>query len=240
MFGNIPIKGIITAALVILIAFAIAYFIISYRKTMPMNEGFASAIGGAYPRSGYSLNEGFRAEVGGGDLACGHALSDAANLLGIFTGKEGMIGDKNYEELRMILGKMACFKSDLMSTSGLVNSTRHLPYVTSHDREQVSETTARCLAKTIPDRDLDIIFETWFDRAKTIIIRLSTKANLSEVDTRRVENLLKTAWEDVYNVARGACLAGTPQIAGKAASPRDVTAFIPETIADHGEYKGYY
>ena len=235
MFNNIPLKGIVTAIIVILIAFAIPYFIITYRKTMPMNvEGFA------YPSGQLTGHEGFRAEIGGSDLACGHALSDASTLLGIFTGKEGMIGDKNYEELRMILGKMACFKSDLMSTSGLVNSTRYLPYVTSHDREQVSETTARCLAKTIPGRDLDIIFETWYDRAKTIITRLATKANLSEVDTKRCENLLKTAWEDVYDVARGSCLAGTPQIAGKDASPRDVTAFTPETLGDHGEYKGYY
>jgi hypothetical protein len=225
MFANVPKKGIITAALVILIAYGISYFIISYRKTMPMNaEGFS---------------EGFRAMVGG-DLACGHALSDASNLLGLFTGKEGMVGNAHYEELRTLLGKMACFKSDLMSTSGLVNATRHIPYVTSHDREQVSETTARCFAKTIPDRDLDIIFETWYSRGKTLVTKLATKANLSEIDTVRAENLLKTSWEDVYNVARGACIAGTPQIAGKAASPRDVVAFMPEELADHGDYKGYY
>jgi hypothetical protein len=204
------------------------------------HEGFTSVNNGVYPRSGFSnLNEGFRASMGTGDLACGHALSDADKLLSIFSATDCQAEEK-YQELRIILGKMACMKSDLMAPGNIVNSTRYLPYVTSHDREQVSETTARCFAKSIPQRDLDIIFDTWYSRAKTLINKLSVIVNLSEEDSQRAEQLLDSAKNDVYDVAKGKCIAGEPLIAGKRTSPRDPADYIPDTLAEHGEYKGYY
>jgi hypothetical protein len=269
MFENIPTKGLMSAAVLILLVGFVAFFLIWKRNTMPLGqvEGFASTFGGAYPRScslnknegfvnsdggayprscslnkneGFVNSEGFRAPLGSGDLACSQSLSDASALLGMFGGNPNCNPTDEYEELRLILGKLACLKTDLMSTSGLVNSTRYLPYVTSHDREQVAETTARCLAKTIPDRDLDIIFETWQMRAIKLVTKLSTYGDLSEANTKSAESILDACFRDVYDVARTTCLKGEPMMAGKSTSPRDPAPSIPESLADHGPYEGYF
>jgi hypothetical protein len=235
MFDKIPKKAIISMIVTVSIVFGVAYIIISKRNTTPLNiAGFTD-----HPRVGNSQHEGFRAPMGTGDLACGHALSDADKLLSIFSATNCQAEEK-YQELRIILGKMACMKSDLMAPGNIVNSTRYLPYVTAHDVEQVSETAARCFAKSIPQRDLDIIFDKWYSRAKTLINKLSVIVNLSEADTQRAEQLLDSAKNDVYDIAKGKCIAGEPLIAGKRTSPRDPADYIPETLADHGEYKGYY
>ena len=237
MFDKIPKKAITSMIVTVGLIFLVSYFIISKRNTMPFGvgnsqyEGFVSA-------KDVKQKEGFRASMGTGDLACAHALADADKLLSIFSATNCQAEEK-YQELRMILGKLACMKSDLMAPGNIVNSTRYLPYVTSHDREQVSETAARCFAKSIPQRDLDIIFETWISRAKTLINKLSVIVNLSEEDTQRAEKLLESASADVYDVAKGKCLAGEPLIAGKQTSPRDPVGHMPETLADHSEYKGY-
>jgi hypothetical protein len=256
MLENIPTKGLMSALVLILLVGFVAFFLIWKRNTMPLGqmesfkgscgakttvEGFASTKCGAYPRyDSPNYNEGFRAPMGAGDLACSQSLSDASALLGMFAGNPDCHSSPDYEELRLILGKLACFKTDLMSTSGIVNSTRYLPYVTSHDREQVAETTARCLAKTIPDRDLDIIFETWQMRAIKLVTKLATYAELSEGDTKNAEKLLDKCFKDVYDVARTTCLKGEPMMAGKSTSPRDPAPSIPETLAEHGSYNGYF
>lgn len=236
MFENIPKKGLMSAAVLILLVGLVAFFLIWKRNTMPLGqvENFVGSCGAKKPI------EPFRASMGAGDLACSQSLSDASALLGMFGGNTDCRSTEEYEELRLILGKLACFKTDLMSTSGIVNSTRYLPYVTSHDREQVAETTARCLAKTIPDRDLDIIFETWQTKAIKLVTRLATYGELSENDTKNAESLLDKCFKDVYDVARTTCLKGEPMIAGKSTSPRDPAPSIPESLADHGPYNGYF
>ena len=146
---------------------------------------------------------------GTGHPDCLRTLDSAAKVLAAFDAKVvASVGDgpADREELALILSKMACLKKDLMSPSGIVDATRYQPFETAHDREPVAEVCATCLNNTIAPRDLDIIFATWKDRGNLLIRRLCTAADMDKSEMKAVEKDFKTAWEDVYSVAKGRCL----------------------------------
>lgn len=188
--------------------------------------------------------EGFSGVVGGaGSPDCLYVLQGAAELLSVFeqAGVESVEeGPRDYSELRLILSKLACLKKDLMSPSGIVQATLYQPFANTHDREPVAETTARCFAKTIPARDLDISFGTWRDRTNDLLRRLCTASKLSEAQSSAQEQRFTKLWSDVYDVAKGACLKGEPTIAGMPAGPRDPAPFMPAGVGEISPYEGYY
>lgn len=146
---------------------------------------------------------------GTGHPDCLRTLDSAAKVLAAFDKKSiSQVGDgsADYEELSLILSKLACLKKDLMSPSGIVDATRYQPFETAHDREPVAEVCATCLNNTIAPRDLDIVFATWRDRGSMLIRRLCTAANMSQAEVKAAEADFKAAWEDVYSVAKGRCL----------------------------------
>jgi hypothetical protein len=124
-----------------------------------------------------------------------------------------------------------------MSPSGIVEATRYTPYSTSHDRIPVADIAGQCNAKTIPQRDLDISFETWHGRAKYLLRRLCTQANLGEGEVVALENKLNSAWEDVYDIAKSQCLSTIPS--GEQLG-RDAAPHMPNELKDLGSYKGYF
>jgi len=216
---------------VIVILLSIIYLITAKHLTMPWQRGETEGFFGGIA-------------VGAGEPNCLHTLNGAAEILARFNNKVGGVeeGNKDYAELQLILSKMACLKKDLMSPSGIVEATRYQPFATSHDREQVSETVARCLAKTIPARDLDISFDTWKNRGLALLSRLCTAGDLSEAESTKMEALFNSIWADVYDVARSQCISGQPQIAGHAAgsSPRDPAPTMTADVQDLREYEGYF
>jgi hypothetical protein len=149
-------------------------------------------------------------------------------------------GSPDYDELQIILSKLACLKKDLMSPSGIVEATRYQPYVTAHDREPVAEVTAQCLGQTIPSRDLDIIFITWKNRGKNLLRRLCTAANLQEDATKRAEDIFEASWSDVYDVARGRCLASPGQKAAAAREPDAYESQEDKLLDGARPYDGYF
>jgi hypothetical protein len=190
------------------------------------------------------LSEGFSGVVAGaGSPDCLYTLQGASEILSVFeqagvTGVEE--GPKDYTELRLLLSKLACMKKDLMSPSGLVQATLRQPFANTHDREPVGETVARCLAKTIPARELDLGFELWKTRGSELLRRLCTASRLTEAQATQQEERYQRAWADVYNVAKGACLAGEPMIGGKPAGPRDPGAYMSDFVMRLDKYEGYY
>ncbi len=219
--------------------FFTVYLFVRKRNTLPWvpAEGFSGVVAGAgNPDCLYTL-------AGAGNPDCLYTLAGAAELLSVFeqAGVESVSeGPRDYSELRLILSKLACLKKDLMSPSGIVQATLYQPYATTHDREPVAETTARCFAKTIPARDLDISFETWRDRGNELLRRLCTAAKLSEAQASAQEQRFARLWADVYDVAKGACMKGEPSIAGKPAGPRDPAPYVPADVSAVGPYEGYY
>jgi len=171
---------------------------------------------------------------GTGHPDCLRELNAGAELLSYVMSAEGTA---DYDEFQLILSKLGCLKKDLMSPSGIVQATLYQPYATSHDREPVGEVAGQCLNRTIPKRDLDIIFKTWADRGKVLLKRLCTLTHMTESHVEHCDKLFASAVADVYNVATGRCLI-TP--AEQAAAAHDAQPNDDPYASEQREYKGYF
>jgi hypothetical protein len=148
-------------------------------------------------------------------------------------------GPDDLRELTVLLGKLACFKQDVMSPSGIVVATRSQPFQTSLDLEPIAETTARCFAKTIPKRDLELAFDKWRKRGGILLKRSCTSLELSDVESAKAEALFETILTDLADIAAAACFKGEAEIAGTKA-PRMVDAYEPAQLSLLREANTYY
>lgn len=190
------------------------------------------------------MKEGFYGGVsrGSGHQDCTRTLPEAAELLGVLQPRINANlsvtedGSPDYRELQLILSKLACLKKDLMSPSGIVEATRYQAFETAHDRINNAEVAAMCLNQTIPSRDLDIIFITWRDRARVLLRKLCTEAELKEEQVVQLEKLLHKAWNDVYDIAKSRCLKTDFSKQHGGAVLGDVGGYIPEDIVNLRSY----
>jgi hypothetical protein len=159
----------------------------------------------------------------------------------MFSGRSAAFeeGTPDLHELTQLVGKLSCFKKDLLSPSFTVDATRQQPFVTMHDIEPVGETTGRCFAKTMSPRDLELAFDKWTSRGDLLIRRLCTAYKLAPEEVEKANKLFNFVVRDVKDIARGACLQGEPMIAGKP-GPRDPHPFEAPVYNELGEYTGYY
>lgn len=192
-----------------------------------------------------TMAEGFYAgpAKGAGQPDCLRTSSEAAELYDMLASKQQTTeeGPDDLRELRLILGKISCFKRDLMGTARMVEATRYQPFSTAHDMEPVAETTARCFAKSIPQRDLKLSLDKWGTRGTFLIKRICTSVNLSNSEETEALRLFGNAMADVSDVALGICCNGTATVAGmQVATPRMVPGFEPPQLVQLREYGGYY
>jgi hypothetical protein len=222
------------ALVAILVLVGIGWYILGGRAaTMPTLTPFQDM----------KKKEGFYGgvAVGAGVPDCLRTSSEGARLYSIFAQRVGGFeeGPADLKELQLLLSQLSCFKKDLMGVAKQVEATRYQPFATEIDMEPIAETTARCFAKTIPPRDLDLAFEKWSKRGIFLITRLCTSANLSDAEHTEAEQLFRAFIADIKDVAVTNCLSGTPTIMGEAQkSPRDAGAFDPGSSGR--EYFGYY
>lgn len=200
-----------------------------------------------YNDRGGPSSEGFFGGVarGSGHPDCLRTLPEGSEILDILLGrveanKAVSEGSADYREFQLILSKLGCLKKDLMSPSGIVDATRYQAFETAHDRINVAEVCAMCLSKTIPSRDLDIVFATWRDRGRVLLRKLCTEAQLTEKQVLHVDELFKKAWEDVYEISMAKCLATdfSKQNGGEVLG--DVGAYEPEHLKDARSYDYKY
>lgn len=203
-------------------ALVLYFFVMVWKLTKNSSEGFAGP-----------------AKVGVPD--CLQESSDSARVYEIVSSKPQTTeeGPDDLREFTLILSKTSCLKKDLLSQSGFVEATRYQVYSTAHDVEPVAETTARCLAKTIPERDLDISLDKWNTRGKLLLKRLCTSVKLSDSEITEANRLFKKHMDDVIDVAKSMCLKGDVEIAGTP-GPHDVSGYVPPKLDELREYKGYY
>ena len=226
------------AGLAIVLVLGIGWFILYGRQgTMPNISPFEDL------KEMKEKKEGFYGGVarGAGVPDCLRTSVEGARLHALFASKSNSVeeGPADFKELTLLLSQLSCFKKDLMGAAKQVEATRYQPFDTQLDMEPIAETTARCFAKTIPPRDLELAFEKWSKRGIFLITRLCTSANLTESEVKEAENLFQTFVADVKDVAQDACLTGTPTILAEAqASPRDAKAYDPGTSGR--EYFGLY
>jgi len=189
-------------------------------------------------------DEGFYggAARGTGIPDCLRTLPEASHLLErLSVSGYPSDGSADLQEFTLILSKLACLKKDLLSTSGVVDATRHQSYETAHDRVAVGELCGMCLNHTVAPRDLDISFATWRDRAKVLMRKLCTEANLAENDVVDIEKVFSTIFNDVYNIATSKCLKtdfGAQN--GGSTSGGDVSGYFPENLVNRREYEYKY
>ena len=205
----------------------IAYTLLSKRNTVPSGSN--------------NKKEGFQGPVRGvATIPCGQESSHVTDVLEIFARKTSSTGegDADMKEFKQIMSKMCCIKHDLMGVAQVVSSTLYTPYNNTHDRENPADTVGRCFTKSIPPRDLDIIFATWKTRGLSLLNKLCTSYNLSSSESEKVLRHFTMLWSDVFDIAKGAC--SPPEKAPEYGSPRDPKGVMPPKVEDLGEYKGYY
>ena len=218
--------------------------------TTPRPEGFTYAsalLGSLAPKTAGFQNqvEGFAAPavVGPGVVNCLQTSKDCAALSELLHSKHVGTeeGPDDLRELDLILSKISCFKRDLTGVAGVVEATRYQPFSTAHDLEPVAETTARCFAKTIPQRDLALSLDKWGSRGTFLLKRLCTSLRLTDPQEEEAERLFGRLMADVSDVALGRCCnaAGDAVIAGQN-QPRLVGGYEPPGLNELRKYEGYY
>jgi len=189
------------------------------------------------------LDEGFAGPaIGAGEPACMRSSKDCAALYDLLSSRQTSTeeGPDDLRELTVILGKISCFKRDLTGAAGVVQATFNLKFATSHDLEPVAETTARCFAKTIPQRDLALSLDKWGSRGTFLIKRLCTSEKLSESEEKEALRLFGDAMADINDIALGACCNGGKVMIAGQEGPRMVGGYAPPSLSELREYKGYY
>jgi len=178
---------------------------------------------------------------GSGVPDCLRTSSEGAALSAMLSSKGASAeeGADDLRELNVLLGKLACFKRDLMGAAGVVQGTYKQPFYTSHDMEPIAETTARCFAKTIPRRDLQLSLDKWADRGSLLVKRLCTALNLSDSELQKANGLFKQVVADITDVSMTVCMKGPVTIGGNP-GPRMVQGYEPTTVSLLREYNGYY
>jgi hypothetical protein len=230
-------------------ATSVGYFWWMSGNTRPTPEGFtfASAIlstMGSGKQGFQSQIEGFYAgpAVGAGVPNCMQSSKDCAALYALLTRRLPATeeGPDDLRELQLILSKISCFKRDLTGVAGVVEATRYQPFSTAHDLEAVAETTARCFARTIPQRDLSLSLDKWGSRGTFLIKRLCTSEKMTEAEEKDALRLFGDAMADISEIALGRCcntdvgvIAGQPQ-------PRVVGGLEPPALVNVRKYDGYY
>jgi len=207
-------------------------------------EDSVSAETAGFRNLGGAVFEGFAGPARGAGMPdCVRSSKEAAALYELLAGKVNTTeeGPDDLRELQLILSKLACFKRDLTGTAGVVAATRTQPFSTAHDLEPVAETTARCFAKTIPQRDLALSLDKWGSRGTFLLKRLCTSLGLKAAEEEEAERLFGRLMADVGDVAMGRCCnaAGEAIIAGQN-QPRLVGGYEPPGLNELRKYEGYY
>ena len=191
-----------------------------------------------------SIFEGFAGPARGAGMPdCIRSSKDAAALYEMLITKVSSTeeGPDDLRELQLILSKIACFKRDLTGAAGVVAATRTQPFSTAHDLEPVAETTARCFAKTIPQRDLALSLDKWGSRGTFLLKRLCTSFNFTDHEDDEAMGLFGRAMADITDIAMSRCCnsAGEAVIAG-VAQPRMVAGYEAPGLNEMRAYEGYY
>ena len=161
----------------------------------PRKEGFSEGV--------IQGNEGFFGGVarGSGAPDCNRVLPDAAKVADALNDNSD-----DARELIQLVGKLACFKKDLIGVAHVVEATRYQTFNTSHDLQPITETISMCFAKNIPKRDLGIIMDKYRGRGLALIGRLGGSQGVPVATIRSYESAFNTSMTDVRSLAEQGCL----------------------------------
>jgi hypothetical protein len=168
--------------------------------------------------------------------------NEAESLYSMFASKPNIVGVdavRDLNDLRNLLSKLTCLKRDLMSPGQTITAVKELGFATHMDIQPVADFTGRCFSKTIPEREVSIQFAKWRDFGLDLLKRLCTSTSMTEGESKQSERLFLTTWNDVQQVATGACLQGPPVDPYKM-SRYDPVANTPKELQELRPYDGLY
>jgi hypothetical protein len=226
--SEVPYVLIINVVLTAILVGLVVYFMFITPKYKRVDEGFFGGVA-----------------RGSGHPDCLRTLPEGSEILDTLLSRVKANpsiteGSADYREFQLILSKLGCLKKDLMSPSGLVEATRYQAFETAHDRINVAEVCAMCISKTIPSRDLDIVFATWRDRGRVLLRKLCTEAQLNDEGLKRLEMLFNKAWQDVYDISKAKCIKTDFSQQNGGAVLGDVGAYEPDDLKDLRSYTNKY
>lgn len=188
-----------------------------------------------------TIKEGFGAVArGSGAPDCNRVLPDAAKVADALNDNSD-----DARELMTLVGKLACFKKDLIGTAQQVEATRYQTFNTSHDLQPITETISMCFAKNIPTRDLDLIMNKYRSRGMILVARLGSAQNLPMSTIKSYEGAFMSSMTDVESLAKQGCLGqhenamtGGPTVSlGNVGRVEGTTS---EDVSILQPYDGYY
>jgi hypothetical protein len=110
---------------------------------------------------------------------------------------------EDVREFAVLAGKLACMKTDLISDAAMIRASANQPYMNTHDRQPVTETLTQCFSKSMPPRDLELVFDLYISRGVELIKRFGAFG----VDCAGAERAYRGVVGGIYEVAKSRCLA---------------------------------
>ena len=154
------------------------------------------------PRMKAETEEGFIVPLGAGVPACSRSLPELAAVMEAIA----HIDSDDSRELGLLCGKLACAKTDLLSTAGVIQASAHQPFSTAHDLQPMQETLNQCFNKNITERDLDLVFDQYRRRGDELLASVCDSDKTADLPELAAK--FKKAWADVYTIAKQMCLVG--------------------------------
>jgi hypothetical protein len=200
MFGKVGevMNSQLSGSLILLLLFSIAFiaviaYIFVYKPRKPAEtEGFISVpvAEGSVPTN------------------CINSIPELASIIEKIKGAEGAQAQQAQEsedvrEFAVLAGKLACMKTDLVSDAAMVRASANQPYVNTHDRQPITETLTQCFSKTMPPRDLELVFDLYLSRGVELIKRFGAFG----LDCASAEGAYRKVVGGIYEIAKGRCLA---------------------------------
>lgn len=183
--------GFVIAAIV----FVVAYFVIGRADTRPLVQGFEDT----------APYLPFQPTIETSTLfSCADTIPQAVQSLQIL--RPGVPSSSDaLREYKSLLAKISCFKQDISSVEKAITATKDLTFITQQDIQPVADLTARCFAKSVPERDLEIQYEKWDMAGEALIQTLAKEGNKSLIETKKAYSLLKEALESSRQTALKEC-----------------------------------
>jgi hypothetical protein len=183
----------LSGSLILLLLFSITFiaviaYIFVYKPRKPAEtEGFIS----------------IPVPVGTVPTNCMNSIPELAAIVDKIKGAEGAQESEDVREFTVLAGKLACMKTDLASDAGMIRASINQPYLNTHDRQPVTETLTQCFSKTMPPRDLELVFDLYLSRGVELIKRLGSFG----LDCASAEGAYRKVVGGIYDIAKGRCLA---------------------------------
>jgi hypothetical protein len=151
----------------------------------------------AYKPRKVAQTEGFAVPHGAVLSGCSEGIPELRLVLEKLKG----VDNDDAREFVILAGKLACVKSDLTSDANMVRASANQPFVSTHDRQPITETLSQCFSKSIPLRDLGLVFDLYMTRGVELIKRFGPLG----IDCASAERTYRDAVNRVYDIAKERC-----------------------------------